>query len=976
MARFKNIQNAFIAGEISPNASGRTDLKEHFQGCRELLNKIVLPAGGAQRRVGTQFLLDSFGGTAIDEGTRLIPFVTSTGVSKIIAITPGATTISALGMHIIDVATNSITALVDNTVTLLPVVDAPGWEFEGYDSLNLNGASDLEQTHHAQNGDLLFLANEKHCPLILSPNAVIGVSQVWNRAVFLTFINRTAYAGADASITPKLSSSNPPGINRVDNYKCVPYESKNLDTATTFRTLFPAVAGDIVEMLRAGPGTPEDAIFWIGGFLRHTREGITGVAQPVEQAVSFDVEIYKEFQGTGADSNWERADWMLGFPRTLAMFEGRVMYAGGFGRPNKVWGSQIGDLGELMALREADNTDFLKLSNDRPFDFALASSEFNKIQWIIGGKTLAIGTNGAAFVASGPDPAFTLGPLNIDASRQSSIGSSGLQPVRADEADIFVQRDGRTIREFFFNDEEKNFKAINLSVFADHMVFRMAKDRAAIVDPKWKYMSYQQDKNIIWLVDNNGGLSGITRDRDFDVKAWHQHRLGGNLDGEPPKILSIAIVPSPDETHDEIWLVVKRTIDGNEKITIEKMGKQFEIDKVFNSSTDIKDKMVYSDSARLLISTDLMSAISPFYANYEANINATESGGVGSGTGTGAPGITGGRLDLDGPGVKYVDYAGLNNSWTTGFGQGTIEFFMTPNYTGSPAADKVFFELHNTGDSLSRLKLKHTSGGALVFEGADNGGTLFTLVTLASFSPTAATPVHIECKFDSNGSVLFVDGLVVASTTTGTDATRSTIDTIRIGSDKAGTATSDFKIGYFMINTTPVHFADFKPEDIKLTTLQKTFRKFDHLEGETLQLITDGFFDGTKVVAFGKLTFETLPTEIIAGLFYRSLADPLELEAGSIVGSAQSTIKRVDQATIRFDQTIGGKIGPTKDDLQELDFRPSDLPMDDPIPLFEGDKIQKFDASYDRSGRIVVVQDLPFPMTVVSIISRGVTYDG
>jgi len=263
-------------------------------------------------------------------------------------------------------------------------------------------------------------------------------------------------------------------------------------------------------------------------------------------------------------------------------------------------------------------------------------------------------------------------------------------------------------------------------------------------------------------VDNNGGLSGITRDREFNVQAWHQHKIGGALSGEDPKVLSITTVPSSDNTHDEVWITVKRTINAGDKIYIEKMGKQFDIDKLFNSSTNIKDKMVYSDSAKFVR--------------------------------LGAPG--------------------------------------------------------------------------------------------------------------------------------------------------------------------------------------KTFSGFDHLEGQTVDVVADGSFIGTKVVASGDIVLDDDKREIIAGLNFISRVDPLALEAGSIIGTAQSTILRVDQASIRFDRTIGGKLGPSTTNLQEIVFRPASLPMDQPIPLFTGDKVIKFDGSYSREARVIVQQNLPLPMTVVSIISRGVTSDG
>jgi hypothetical protein len=154
------------------------------------------------------------------------------------------------------------------------------------------------------------------------------------------------------------------------------------------------------------------------------------------------------------------------------------------------------------------------------------------------------------------------------------------------------------------------------------------------------------------------------------------------------------------------------------------------------------------------------------------------------------------------------------------------------------------------------------------------------------------------------------------------------------------------------------------------------FAGFDHLEGEAVDVVADGVYVGQKVVSSGTITLDEDATEIIAGLNYRSKVEPLNVEAGSIIGSGQGTIKRIDEATIRFNRTIGGKFGPSTDNLTEIIFRPPTITLDVPIPLFNEDKTLKFDSSYARKTKIVVVQDLPLPMEVTAIVSRGQTYDG
>lgn len=55
MSRFNPLQNAFVAGELTPRLEGRDDIRQYGQGLRQSVNQIVLPQGAAMHRSGTQF---------------------------------------------------------------------------------------------------------------------------------------------------------------------------------------------------------------------------------------------------------------------------------------------------------------------------------------------------------------------------------------------------------------------------------------------------------------------------------------------------------------------------------------------------------------------------------------------------------------------------------------------------------------------------------------------------------------------------------------------------------------------------------------------------------------------------------------------------------------------------------------------------------------------------------------------------------
>lgn len=145
--------------------------------------------------------------------------------------------------------------------------------------------------------------------------------------------------------------------------------------------------------------------------------------------------------------------------------------------------------------------------------------------------------------------------------------------------------------------------------------------------------------------------------------------------------------------------------------------------------------------------------------------------------------------------------------------------------------------------------------------------------------------------------------------------------------------------------------------------------------GETFGIFGDGFYLGTAVVSSGSLALPSSATQVVVGYPIRALVEPLSPEAGSAVGSAQGSIKRVDRVQMRFYRTLGAKFGRDTSNLESINFRTDSMAMDTQIPFFTGEKVLPLAAFPDTDPTVVVVQDLPFPMTLCSLAFRGDTHD-
>ena len=89
-------------------------------------------------------------------------------------------------------------------------------------------------------------------------------------------------------------------------------------------------------------------------------------------------------------------------------------------------------------------------------------------------------------------------------------------------------------------------------------------------------MAWQEEPDgVLWVVADDGSLVAATVLKEQDVIAFHRHVLGGRYDREYPVVEDVAAIPSPDGKCDDVWLVVRRTVNGATVRHIEHMQSPF-----------------------------------------------------------------------------------------------------------------------------------------------------------------------------------------------------------------------------------------------------------------------------------------------------------------------------------------------------------------------------------------------------------------
>lgn len=269
-------------------------------------------------------------------------------------------------------------------------------------------------------------------------------------------------------------------------------------------------------------------------------------------AASVSGEIIKELDAVTATTNWtlESDVWNAtnGYPSCGTFFEERLCLAGSSTYPETVWGSCVGDYENFTPGVDAADS----------FEFTLAGRQVNVIQWLEPREYLIIGTAGAEWRLGPEDTGDALTPLNVVAKQQTSFGCYNMMPETIGTATLFLQRAGKKVREFSYQWESDGYVAPDLTILAEHIT-------AAGI----RGMAYQQEPaSILWAFDADGALIAMTYLRDQDVVGWHQHPMG------TAEVESLACIPGTG--YDELWAIIKRTVNGATVRYIEMMEEVFD----------------------------------------------------------------------------------------------------------------------------------------------------------------------------------------------------------------------------------------------------------------------------------------------------------------------------------------------------------------------------------------------------------------
>ena len=238
--------------------------------------------------------------------------------------------------------------------------------------------------------------------------------------------------------------------------------------------------------------------------------------------------------GSGAEDVWSAT---RGWPKTAAFFGQRLWFGGSKQRPQTIWGSVVASYFDYDVGTGLD---------DEAIDVTLDTDQVNGITAIVPSRHLQIFTTGGEFYM--PDSPITPGASAV--KRQTQYGSSSVRPVGIDGATIFVDRSGKSMREFLFSWEEDAYTSNSATLLASQLI-------SSPVDIDSRKGTPTDDANYVYLVNDDGTMAVFNTLRSQEIAAWTKWETDGDIE-------SIAVVV------DVVYFAVKRNINGSDVYYLEK----------------------------------------------------------------------------------------------------------------------------------------------------------------------------------------------------------------------------------------------------------------------------------------------------------------------------------------------------------------------------------------------------------------------
>ncbi len=347
-----------------------------------------------------------------------------------------------------------------------------------------------------------------------------------------------------------------------------------------------------------------------------------------------------------------------GYPRAVTIFQERLAFASTKQQPRTTFFSASGDYEDFQIPDP--------LTDEAPITVTIAGARQDRIEWIAEVERLLMVATSDGIVSIGGTDNAVIKPDNVQQRRHAQVGAApDIPPARVGTVLLFAGFHRDKLHELQYSVDADGYDAPALSILSDHFYTSQIA-----------HLVYAQNPHDLLIMPNgDGDLISLTYEREQRVVGH------GLLEFEGGDVLTCAVIP--EGNRDTVYVLVRRTIDGQVRHYVER------IQKAFDYGDDLSAWFVDSGLEYQGIPTDTITGLEHLEAQtvwvYGWNADPTDP-----------PGST-------------IPHQG---TYTVNGGQVVLERELTYALTGVPVRGRARLLQHalDTQDGASFGRAQHVSG--------------------------------------------------------------------------------------------------------------------------------------------------------------------------------------------------------------------------------------------------------------------------
>lgn len=569
MPRRRRLLTNLSKGELTPLVEGRPDLAAYFEGGSTIENFVILRQGGVTRRPGLRFISECKDHA---HDAILIPFEASVDDAFVMEMGHGyarpyknkaridieitspyledklrfihfSQSVDVMWLWHFGVPQHKLVRITDTNWTLIPIRYTAVPSFESDTDIS-EGVATLTPGTTEGNTIVFTASTAVFKPGDIGRTIIYGAS----RAV-ITFLGLSAGDTTDPNTNVRADILDP--FASIDPIPAGQWFLRGSPQVTLDPDKKEPVGSIVTLTAGASAFRPAD----VGKFIK-IYAGLI-VIKTFTSSTSVKGELLSVMTGTetanppaAVAGSWslEVAAWSEsnGYPRTGEFYQGRLGQASTPTQKTTWWLSSSDDFDNFAIGLEAD----------KAIEYTMATRNLNQIQWMADNIDLFIGTGGSEHRVTGGKSDEPIGGDIIPLiSRQTAHGSQEIQPIVIDRRIIYVERSGLQIYAMAFDLEQDGFDSIEITGGAEHITRTGIRHGPIAIQRRLAPRLY--------FIRNDGTLLALTYHVREKVIGFTRIVTDGTFE-------AVAVKPSIQMTgNDQVWVIVKRTINGNMKRYVE-----------------------------------------------------------------------------------------------------------------------------------------------------------------------------------------------------------------------------------------------------------------------------------------------------------------------------------------------------------------------------------------------------------------------